>query len=130
MKTESINHLAAMLRTQIDSMRRTGKPQQGQGNTLKKEPVQARNRQSTAKQDVASLIMQRAAEIASDDVHRRRKTFRVFLESVLLGELGEGLVADPRFFRMVDDIQHQMEADGELAPVIAQAVDLLLAPGK
>lgn len=125
MKIESTNQLAAMIRTQIGSMRQTSvqKDVPPQGRIPNK-----RTSQTPANKDVGNLILQRVAAISPEDPHRRRKTFRVFLETILLDELGDGLVADPRFFRMVDDIHRHMESDKELAPVIDQAIDLMLSP--
>ncbi len=129
MKIESTNQLATMIRTQISSMRQASKQKDVRSNP-QKGTLNRRSSQAPAKKDVGSSIVQRVAEILSEDPHRRRKTFRVFLESILLEELGEALVADPKFFRMVDDIQRHMESDEELVPVIEQAIDLLLASDK
>jgi hypothetical protein len=68
--------------------------------------------------------------IDPDDPQRERKAFRIFLESVLLAELGDELINDPAFYQMVEDVQLQMEGDPELASAISQAAKLLLAPQK
>jgi hypothetical protein len=65
--------------------------------------------------------------ISPDDPQRRRKAFRVFLESVLTAEMGTDLVNDPAFHRLVDDVQRTMEADTERAAAMERAGDFLLA---
>ncbi|MFZ6778071.1 hypothetical protein ACO0LD_14665 [Undibacterium sp. Ji83W] len=128
MKIESTSQLASIIRSQIDSMRKANKAPHTSSIGSKKETVKTKKISSPPKKDLGHLIVQRVAGIPLEDPHRRRKAFRAFLESVLLDELGEGLIADPRFFRMVEDIQNQMQADQELAPIIDQAIDLLLVP--
>lgn len=125
MKIESTSQLASIIRSQIDSMRKASKATHVSNVNSKKNA--ANNKSHKGKKDLGSLIVQRVAGISMEDPHRRRKAFRAFLESVLLDELGDRLIADPQFFRMVEDIQNQMQADTELAPVVEQAIDLLLA---
>ncbi|WUR12427.1 hypothetical protein E7V67_022405 [[Empedobacter] haloabium] len=72
------------------------------------------------------LIELRVRQIAPDDPGRGRKAFRIFLESVLLAELGEGLNADPRFHQLVDDVQRTLEADARCAPLVQDAITHLL----
>jgi hypothetical protein len=77
--------------------------------------------------DLFAHVGERVKAIDRDDPDRGRKAFRVFLESVLLGELGESLINDPQFYRVVDDVQRQMEADPEVAASIDAAIDHLLS---
>ena len=72
------------------------------------------------------LISQRMAAIPPDDPDRRRKAFRLFLESVLLNELGENLLNDPGFSQLIDTVQLQMESMPETAATIQEATRLLL----
>lgn len=78
-------------------------------------------------QNLGALVELRVRQIARDDPQRGRKAFRVFLEAVLLSQLGAGLVNDPRFFQMVDDIQLTMEADPQCSELVAEAIAQLLA---
>ncbi len=73
-----------------------------------------------------ALVDKRIQAISRDDPNRG-KTFRVFLESVLLAELGEILVNDPQFANLVDDIQRAMEADSSVRKSIDLAVSQLLS---
>jgi hypothetical protein len=79
---------------------------------------------------LARLVEARVRAIGRDDPQRGRKAFRVFLEAVLVDELGEQLLADPRFFQLVDEVQGALEQDAACAPLLAQAVAQLLAGGQ
>jgi len=72
------------------------------------------------------LITERVKALDPEDPKRGRKAFRIFLESVLLSELGEGLINDPQFYQMVDKIQDSMERDPRILAAIEQAVAALL----
>jgi hypothetical protein len=74
-----------------------------------------------------SVIARRVQAIDPGDPDRRRKAFRVFLESVLLAELGEALINDPGFYQLVDQVQSRMQTDADLARAMDEAADLLLA---
>jgi hypothetical protein len=50
----------------------------------------------------------------------------VFLETVLLSELGSNLLNDPGFAPMVDHVQSEMEADPDLALAARHAAQVLL----
>jgi hypothetical protein len=76
--------------------------------------------------EMGRTIVERIREIAPDDPRRRRKAFRVFLESVLAEEFGATLITDPGYQRLVDTVQEQMEKEPSLAAPMARAIDLLL----
>jgi hypothetical protein len=80
-----------------------------------------------AQENLGALVELRVKQIARDDPQRGRKAFRVFLEAVLLSHFGAGLVNDPRFFQMVDDIQLAMEADAQCRDLVASAIEQLLS---
>jgi hypothetical protein len=79
-------------------------------------------------QRMGNLIGQRVKALDPDDPKRGKKAFRIFLESVLLAELGETLINDPDFYQMVDDVQQTMEQDPQIADAIGKAVSILLNP--
>jgi hypothetical protein len=81
---------------------------------------------SGAPRDPQRLILQRVQAIAPDDPQRRRKAFRIFLESVLVDELGKDLLNDPAYHRIVDEVCRTMEGNRALAPAIDKAGDYLL----
>src|SRR5437016_1460833 len=61
--------------------------------------------------DLQRQVAERIRAVDADDPHRREKATRIFLESVLRREYGDGLLNDPRFLDMLEDIQASMEAD-------------------
>lgn len=76
---------------------------------------------------LTALIEQRVRQIGADDPQRGRKAFRVFLEAVLLSHFGEALVADPKFFQLVDEVHDGLEADPACKQLIGTAIAHLLA---
>lgn len=117
------DQLAALMRVQIASLR--------QGGRSSRRPVSnssthglAGNQEKAA--DAASIAAERLRAIAADDPQREQKALRVFLESVLLAELGSELVSDPAFGAMVDHVVRQLQADPELARAAGEASAMLL----
>jgi hypothetical protein len=76
---------------------------------------------------LSKLIVHRVGVLQKDDPERGRKAFRIFLESVLINELGENLINDPGFYQMVSDIQVQMENNPDIEKVMREAIERLLA---
>jgi hypothetical protein len=128
--------LAAYLRGRVNSLSpvthgaRTGQPL-ALGTSGTTSGARARNPLAGASpkphgKNLEASIARRVAAIDRNDTQRRRKAFRVFLESVLLDEWGEQLIGDPGFHRLVDDIQMQMEADSGLSRLMDEAADRML----
>lgn len=78
--------------------------------------------------DLQGYIASQSKIISADDPERRRKTFRIFIESLLIKELGGEVATDAGFTVLVDQVISEMESNNELRPKIEQAVDLILAP--
>lgn len=115
------SQLAALIRVQVSSLRR---PQAaGPGIGRRQQPASAA---AAGSPDLATVVAQRIRSVARDDPQRERKAFRIFLETVLLSELGQELVGDPAFVLMVDHVQGQMESDPDLAKAAGDASRLLL----
>lgn len=66
--------------------------------------------------------------IDPDDNNRSRKAFRIYLECVLLFELGTNLINEPRFYQLVDEVHRTMEQDAELRLRMEEAGKLLMMP--
>ncbi|MFZ6659041.1 hypothetical protein [Undibacterium sp. TJN19] len=120
----SVNHIVALLRNQItkkidhsDKTSESQKNRNGKNKEIKR---------SQAPSKIEDLISIRVKGLNPDDPKRGKKAFRIFLESVLLSELGENLINDPAFYQMVSDIQSTMEADPQISIVINKAVAELL----
>lgn len=58
--------------------------------------------------------VQRLQGISPDDPERKRKAFRIFLESVLEKELGSAFQSDIQFAQVVEQVLQQIESDPEL----------------
>jgi hypothetical protein len=80
------------------------------------------------REDLATRIARRVAVIDKGDPDRRRKAFRVFLESLMLDEWGAQLLNDPGFHQLVDTVQAQMESNAELRSLMNEASERLLGP--
>ena len=118
----SVAQLVKVIQTQLAA--RT----QGAGTMTKRQaPAGTPLADRYAQENLGSLIELRVRQIGRDDPQRGRKAFRVFLEAVLLSHFGEGLMNDPRFFQMVDDIQLAMEADAGCRDLVGRAIEQLLA---
>ena len=50
-----------------------------------------------------------------------------YKKPVLLSHFGEGLVNDPGFFRMLDEVQGALEGDPVSASMVSTAIDQLLS---
>lgn len=80
-----------------------------------------------ARQPVAGTLAQRIAGISPADPDRRRKAVRLFVESQIAAELGQQLLNDPGFPRMLDAIQARMQADAEVAAAVESLGEWLVA---
>jgi hypothetical protein len=120
-RIDSAGRIAEIIRRQVDALRDPAPRAAGRGAGQDLRPA--------ARETVGlnAVITRRVQAIDPDDPDRRRKAFRVFLESVLLAELGEALINDAGFYQLVDQVQTRMQADAELARAMDEAADLLLA---
>jgi hypothetical protein len=84
------------------------------------------DRSCGAGESPAQVLARRLAAIDRDDPKARRKVFRLYLESVLLQELGASLALDSGFAAMVDRVHDTMERDEGLKEAMDQAGALLL----
>lgn len=116
---DSTSRFLLQMREQVTAAVRQARVQQGKAATA------ARSTTSTAR-DPQRLILQRVLAIDPHDPQRRRKAFRVFMESVLADELGKDLLTDPAWHRIVDDVCRTMEGNAALAPAIDKAGEYLL----
>jgi hypothetical protein len=82
---------------------------------------------SATQQDLTSAVVSRVALIDKDDPDCERKALRVFLEAVLLAELGTELADDPRFQDLLDHVQRQFADNAELNRAASEAARHLLS---
>ena len=121
-RIDSAGRIAEIVRRQVDALRDPASP--GAGRSAAGQERRASSRESAS---LGAVIARRVQAIDPGDPDRRRKAFRVFLESVLLAEVGEALINDPGFYQLVDQVQSRMQADADLARAMDEAADLLLA---
>ena len=120
---DSVQQIVATIRAEM-----AGRIGQGNPTAVKAESKgRAAAKAAPKSTRLGGLINQRVAALDPADPERGRKAFRIFLESVLLGEFGEELINDPGFYQMVDDIQQLMEGDARIATAIDKAVASLLS---
>jgi hypothetical protein len=111
--------LAAVMRGQVAALRRK-LPARGAAHRA------TRKGGGSDEPDFASLVAHRIAALDPHDPAREHKAVRIYLESVILAELGSGLANDPAFPAMMDDIHRQMALDAQLVRALAQAASVLL----
>lgn len=87
---------------------------------ISQEQTQARSSEFKAQ---AAL---RLKAIRTDDPLRRRKAFRIFLESTLADLMGNEAPADPAFQGLIDRVDLAMDSDPGLAAEMNRAADFLL----
>ena len=109
--------LAALMRT-ATSLRR--KQPAGGASGLEAKPGNG------ARVDLASLAAQRLRAVDPSDPERSRKATRIYLECVMLAELGPNLANDPAFPLMVDAVHEQMRGEPQLAQALEEAAAILL----
>jgi hypothetical protein len=91
------------------------------------KPVSAKADSGTRpREDSESDPLARISSLDPADPDRRRKAVRIYLESMLLSQLGPQLLSDPEFPDLVDQVQVQLEADSELKQACDAAADVLL----
>lgn len=98
----------------------------------KASPLRERGRSKTetstaAHRAAVDLMAHRLRSLDPADPQRRHKAIRIYLESELTREFGQGLLNDPSFAQMVDAVQSQMQEDAETAIAMEKVADLLLA---
>lgn len=79
-----------------------------------------------AAQQHEAQLLRRVRELSDNDPDRRRKAFRLFLESALLKQLGAALEMDQDFTRIVDRVEQQIESDPDLRESSWVAADILI----
>jgi len=121
----SVQEIVATIRARMVSQVGAGGKHE---NTQRVKQHSKADANALAEKKMNALIGRRVKAIKRDDPKRGNKVFRIFLESVLLSEFGEGLINDPGFYTMVGDIQQAMEADPELSNAIDKAIVVLLDP--
>ena len=72
-------------------------------------------------------VVQRARAIPPDHPDRERMAMQLFVEGVLLAELGDRLALEPGFQTMVRDVEEAMRSTPALQADLRRVVDSLLS---
>jgi hypothetical protein len=122
-RIDGTSDLLALIRRQLTAVRTQGLPQTSQPAA---KAAAGKSATRSSANETAAIVAQRVRSIGADDPLRRRKAFRIFLESSLLNELGDSLINDPEFHRLVDRVEEQMAADPQLSEAMDAAAQTLL----
>jgi hypothetical protein len=123
MSISPVNQLVASIRGQLAGQRAAapGKP------PPREKTATARNTgHAESGTPLDQLIAGRIRQIERDAPNRGKKAFRVFLEVVLLEQLGEHLMHDPGFYHILDDVQNALSAHPATQKMVEQATAQLL----
>ncbi|WP_152682611.1 hypothetical protein [Caenimonas sp. SL110] len=126
------SQLAALIRVQVASLRErrqagtSASTRKSSGLSLPATTPTTASPASSASPDIAAIVAGRIRAIDANDSQRGRKAFRMFLETVILSELGQALANDPTFAVMLDHVQLQMESDPDIARAANDAAQFLL----
>ncbi|MBV8633140.1 MAG: hypothetical protein JO002_01505 [Burkholderiaceae bacterium] len=125
----SVQQIVAVIRQQIAApVDKTPNPAASAAATPSRTPRKPspKTPHEAKQRGIGEMIARRVGAIKKTDPDRGRKAFRIFLESVLINELGENLINDPAFYQMVEDVQRQMESMPEVEPLLREAIGQLL----
>jgi uncharacterized membrane-anchored protein YjiN (DUF445 family) len=115
------HRLSDLLRSQVAALRE-------RGGTARRSSVSAAGAASA--RDAASIAADRVRALSPDDPQRKETALRVFLESVLLQELGTELANDPSFPEMLQSVQAQMRSDPQISAAADELTEMLAAHGR
>jgi len=108
--------MARLIREQMSSLQNDKKLPASNNKDLGKTNLSAASAQS-----ILELVQTRVRSLSRDDPQRSKKAFRIFLESVLLDQLGANMINDPAFYQVVDTVIQTMESDIHLKNQMEQA---------
>lgn len=110
MAISSVNQLVANIRSQLAANAANATANTATNRKTGSKQASLANQASLYdSQNLENLIGQRIKQIERDAPNRGKKAFRVFLEAVLLSQLGEHLINDPKFYQLLDDVQGAIE---------------------
>jgi hypothetical protein len=133
------SQIAVFLRSKVAGLRKVESHDQSKQNAipLTQQPLQtaAASTAATTSAQVAMLplladagqrLMQQIRSLRVDDLHRSRKAFRLFLESVLRQELALSLTQSIDLDPLVSQVLSQMESDDDLRAAMESAANQLI----
>ena len=132
---DATSQLTAFIRAEFAAQARNRAPARKSGgpivaNGSGETPASEAEGGSVHDRSIQKLVALRVRALSPDDPQRQRKAFKIFLESVLIQELGRARVDQRRFDEMVDEVLRRMEADETLKSAVQDAGALLLAEAR
>lgn len=124
-RVDSAGRIAEIIRQQIESLKSRRMPPGAKASTPGEAATEVGHAAVLGPEAAAA---RRIRAIDPADPNRRRRAFRVFLESVLLAELGPSLINEAGFQQLVDQVEQSMAADPELLRAMEAAGAQLLNP--
>lgn len=121
-----LNSIMAVLQRQISETGRHARP--GYKPTSGQIPSIAPA--APALQELKRKLQKRLSAISPDDGQKDHKSQRLFLESVLAWEFGDGLLQESRFDELVDNIQQALSSNPAVASRIRELMTELAADGQ
>ena len=118
----SLTRSIAILRNSLD---KPG-PLAGRSPTTSTAPRQAPEQGVRAVPSHVSGLASRLAALRRDDPQRAKRAIRLFVEAVLLDELGDELILSADYQRLVDRTVSALESDESLQRTLIDVADELL----
>jgi hypothetical protein len=116
-RVDGIHHIVSLI--QAEAARRTTEPAKGREGKRNENAVKGHEG------EIADRLRLQLAAVERDAPDRRRRILRALVESALIARFGETMLLDPAFFRMLDDVQLQMEGSPEISRLVDDAVRVL-----
>lgn len=101
-----VDQVLVLLRQQLAA--RSGKPAQSA------QPNSIGAAQASVGQPLLEVLIRRLAELRAKGLTDRSALTRLLIEQMLTAQVGEHLLNDGSFQRVVDDVQQALEADADL----------------
>jgi hypothetical protein len=121
-----LNSIMAVLQRQITETGRHARPSHKPASAHPPTVQPA----APALQELKRKLQKRLRGINPDDSQKDRKSQRLFLESVIAWEFGEGLLQESRFDELIDNIQQALTSNPAVESQIRELMTDLTADGQ
>jgi hypothetical protein len=124
-RIDQSSQLAALIRAQLQAQRQTSAKHVKQTKTL--VPKNTGVQPARDSWIVDSSLIEEIRQLSPSDSHRKRKAFVLFLQKTLYQQLGNMETSLIEVKKLAADVLLEMESDTELAEMIDQASEALIA---
>jgi hypothetical protein len=123
---DPLGALARALATLRQTLRHPAGTQKAHKPSSTGSKVLGQDRRTDPQRSPLTLLAPQVAALRADEPMRKRKALRLFIEAVLLEELGQELALDGNFQRIVDRSLEAIEADESMKLMVDEAsIELL-----